>query len=198
VIFGRQVLSDRRSFACGVVHREITDEGLTAVDGVASAQFSAGTYVVNENAGSVTVGVTRSGNVSRPVTINYATSNGTAETSTDYVATSGALQFAPGETIKFFSVPIVDDDLVERTETINVSLSGAAGVVLGSPFNSTITILDDDKPLIATEENTGRAAALDSVTFVREPFSLTNVTFPAYLAATSWASKLAGSEMFQV
>ena len=140
-----------------------------------SAQFSASSYVVNENAGSMNVGVTRTGNVSTPVTINYATSNGTAETSTDYVATSGTLQFAAGETIKFFSVPIVDDDLVERTETINVSLSGSPGVVLGSPFNSTITILDDDKPLIATEENTGRAAALDSVTFVREPFSLTNV-----------------------
>lgn len=140
-----------------------------------SAQFSAGSYVVSENAGSVTVGVTRNGNITTPVTINYTTSNGTAETSTDYVATSGALQFAPGETIKFFSVPIVDDGLVERTETINVTLTAAAGVVLGSPFKSTITILDDDKPLLAVEETTGRAVALDSVTMVGEPFSLTNI-----------------------
>ena len=140
-----------------------------------SAQFSAAGYVVNENAGSVTIGVTRLGNVVTPMTINYATSNGTAETGSDYLATSGSLQFAPGETIKFFSVPIVDDNLVERTENINLVLSAANGTVLGSPFTSTITILDDDKPLLATEENSFRAAALDSVTFVRDPFSLTNV-----------------------
>lgn len=140
-----------------------------------SAQFSAAGYVVNENAGSVTIGVTRLGNVTTPATIDYATSNGTAETGSDYLATSGSLQFAPGETIKYFSVPIVNDDLVERTENINLVLSAATGTVLGSPFTSTITILDDDKPLLATEENSFRAAALDSVTFVRDPFSLTNV-----------------------
>lgn len=140
-----------------------------------SVQFSASNYVVNENAGSVTVGVTRTGNVTMPATINYATSNGTAESTTDYLATSGTLQFAPGETIKYFSVPIVNNGLVERAESINLSLSAPAGAVLGSPFTSTITIIDDDKPLIATEENSSRTAALDSVTMVREPFSLTNV-----------------------
>jgi hypothetical protein len=140
-----------------------------------SAQFSAAGYVVNENAGSVTIGVTRFGNVTTPATINYATSNGAAESGSDYLATSGSLQFAPGETIKYFSVPIVNDDLVERTENINLVLSAANGTVLGSPFTSTITILDDDKPLLATEENGFRAAALDSVTLVRDPFALTNV-----------------------
>jgi hypothetical protein len=44
----------------------------------------------------------------------------------------------------------------------------------GSPFTSTITILDDDKPLILTEENSSRAAVLDSVWFVRDPFPLGN------------------------
>lgn len=140
-----------------------------------SAQFSASNYVVNENAGSATVAVTRTGNTANAATINYATSNGTADSVSDYTSTSGSLQFAAGETVKYFSVPIIDDGLVERTENINVVLSSPSGVPLGSPFASSITIIDDDKPLLALEENSLRAVALDSVTNVRDPFALDDV-----------------------
>ena len=152
---------------------EIRGQFVTSLSSM-SAQFNATGVVTNENAGSVLVGVTRTGNATQLLTINYATSNGTAVAGSDYVATSGSLQFAPGETIKYFSVPLIDDGLVERTENINLVLSAPNGTVLGSPFTSTITILDDDKPLLAMEENSFRAAALDAVTMVREPFSLTN------------------------
>jgi aldose sugar dehydrogenase len=141
-----------------------------------SIQFNATNYIVNENAGSVTVAVTRIGNTSNPVTINYATSNGTGTTPGDYLNTSGSLQFAAGETIKNFVVPIVDDSIVERTENINVVLSlPGSGAMAGSPFTSTITILDDDKLLIAVEENTSRAVALDSVVLWRDPLSLVSL-----------------------
>ncbi|HZN00764.1 MAG TPA: PQQ-dependent sugar dehydrogenase, partial [Pyrinomonadaceae bacterium] len=74
-----------------------------------SIQFNATSYVVNESAGSVTVSVTRTGNTSNAVTINYATNNGTAEKPSDYTNTSGTLEFAAGETQKSFVVPITDD-----------------------------------------------------------------------------------------
>src|SRR6185369_15049733 len=139
-------------------------------------QFSATGYVVNENAGSVVVNVTRSGNTSSASTINYATTNGSAKQPEDYTSTSGSLQFASGETVKTFVVPIIDDALIEGNETINVILSSpCAGALEGPPFTSTITILDDDKPLILTDEITARAVALDSVTMLREPFSLRNI-----------------------
>jgi uncharacterized repeat protein (TIGR01451 family) len=141
-----------------------------------SVQFGATSYVVNENAGSVVLSVTRSGNVSNAVTINYATSNGTATQPGDYTSSSGVLQFAAGETVRSFVVPIINDETIEHPETINVVLSSpTAGAIEGSPFASTITILDDDKPLIVTEENTGRAVALDSVTMLGEPFPLTTI-----------------------
>ncbi|HEV8187661.1 MAG TPA: PQQ-dependent sugar dehydrogenase, partial [Pyrinomonadaceae bacterium] len=141
-----------------------------------SVQFGATNYVVNENAGSVVVNVTRSGNVSNAMTVNYATSNGTATQSADYISGSGSLQFAAGETVKSFVVPIVNDETIEHPESINVVLSSpTAGAIEGSPFTSTITILDDDKPLILIDESTGRAVALDSVTFLGEPFPLTNI-----------------------
>jgi uncharacterized repeat protein (TIGR01451 family) len=141
-----------------------------------SVQFGATSYIVNENAGSVVVTVTRSGNVSNAVTVNYATSNGTATQPSDYINSSGSLQFAGGETVKSFVVPIINDQTIEHPETINVVLSsGTAGAMEGSPFTNTITILDDDKPLILTEESTGRAVALDSVTLLGEPFPLANI-----------------------
>ena len=139
-----------------------------------SVQFGASSYVVNENAGNVVVTVTRIGNVSNPATVNYSTSNGTATQPGDYTSTSGSLQFAGGETVKTFVVPIINDQTIEHPETINIALSSSA-VMEGSPFTSTITILDDDKPLIVTEESTGRAVAFDSVTMLGEPFPLTNI-----------------------
>jgi uncharacterized repeat protein (TIGR01451 family) len=139
-------------------------------------QFSATSYIVNENAGSVVVTVTRSGNTTPASTINYATSNGSATQPGDYTSASGSLQFAPGETIKTFIVPIINDAFVEGNETINIILtSPTGGAVEGSPFTSTILILDNDKPLILTDEITLRAAVLDSVTMVREPFPLQNI-----------------------
>jgi hypothetical protein len=140
-----------------------------------SMQFSSTAYVVNENAGSVTVSVTRSGNTTLATTINYATSNGSAQQPSDYTSTSGSLQFAPGDSVKTFIVPIINDELVEGNETINVALSSPGGGVEGSPFTSSIVILDDDKPLILTDEITSRAVALDSVTMLGEPFSLGNI-----------------------
>ena len=140
-----------------------------------SIQFNATRYVISENAGSVRVDVTRIGNTSNAVTINYATSNGSATQPSDYTNASGSLQFAAGETVKSFVVPVIDDAAVEGTETINVSLSlPGDGGAEGSPFTSTVSILDNDKPLILLEENTTRAAVLDSPSFLRDPFPLEN------------------------
>jgi len=143
---------------------------------VSSIQFNATSYMVNESEGSATVAVTRIGNTTNAVTINYSTVDGSARSPADYITSSGTLQFAPGETIKSFSVPIIDDANVEGTENINLVLSAPGfGAVLGSPFTAAITVLDNDQPLILTEENTGRAVALDSVTMLRDPFPLDNL-----------------------
>jgi hypothetical protein len=140
-----------------------------------SVQFNATAYVVNESAASVTIGVTRIGNTGNAATINYATNNGAATQPGDYTNTSGSLQFAAGETIKFVNVPIVNDGVVERPESFSVVLSAVSnGVLEGSPFTSTITVLDDDRPVLMTEENTSRALAVESVWLMRDPFSLEN------------------------
>jgi hypothetical protein len=85
---------------------------------MSSIQFNATSYVVSESGGSATIAVTRIGNTTNPVTINYATNNGTATQPSDYINASGSLQFAAGETVKTFVVPIINDGTVEHSETL--------------------------------------------------------------------------------
>ena len=113
---------------------------------------------------------------SNTVTVNYATADNTAVAGVDYVATSGTLTFTAGQTSRTLSVGINGDVFNEDTVSFNVNLS--------SPTNATTndsqgvgTIVDDDAPVLATEENSQRAIALDTVTFIRDPFPITNTQY---------------------
>ena len=61
------------------------------------------------------------------VTVDYATSNGTATADEDYTETSGTLTFAAHDLSKTVSVPILDDALNEGNETFTLTLSNASG-----------------------------------------------------------------------
>ena len=83
---------------------------------------------VEEAAGAtVDFAVTMSRAASETVTVDYATSDGTAEAGLDYTATSGTLTFAPGETEKTVSVPVLDDSHDEGEETFTLRLSAVSG-----------------------------------------------------------------------
>ncbi|HEX8308136.1 MAG TPA: Calx-beta domain-containing protein, partial [Allosphingosinicella sp.] len=75
-----------------------------------------------------------------PVTIDYSTSDGTATAGSDYLAVSGQLSFAAGETSKTVSVPVIGDTVVEASETLTLTLSNATGATIGdSAGQGTIT-----------------------------------------------------------
>ena len=77
------------------------------------------------------------------VTVDYATADGTATAGDDYTATSGTLTFAPGETAKTVSVPIIDDTVDDSGETFTLVLSNASGAVLADA-EATGTILNTE------------------------------------------------------
>jgi Calx-beta domain len=108
--------------------------------------LSSNAYSVGEADGLVTISVVRSGgSAGGPVTVDYATSEGTATTGSDYVATSGTLTFGPGEASKGFTVPVTSDSAHEGDETFQVTLSNAGGGAnIGSPAGATVTITNDD------------------------------------------------------
>ena len=64
------------------------------------------------------------------VTVDYATEDGTATAAVDYTSSSGTLTFAPGDTQKTVSVPILDDTVEDDGETFKLVLSNASGATL--------------------------------------------------------------------
>ncbi len=114
-------------------------------DSPSTVSFLQPTYSVTENGGNASITVQRSGNLAKPATVNFATSNGTAIASSDYTATSGTLSFAAGETTKTISIPIINDTLIESSETLNIALSNPGRwTTIGSPSTATLTIVDND------------------------------------------------------
>lgn len=110
--------------------------------------FNASTVEGNPGApGTVTFEVRLSNPSYQTVTVMAGTVSGGGDTAVaglDYTATSGvALSFAPGETVKTFTVPLIGDWLDEADETFTVQLSGATNATLDAA-TATGTILNDE------------------------------------------------------
>ena len=91
---------------------------------VADAQAPEGTvlvFPVNMSAASA-----------EPVTVDYASADGTAVAGADYPAVAGTLTFAPGETAKTVEVAALADDEVEGEETVTLSLSNPQGATIAA------------------------------------------------------------------
>ena len=65
-----------------------------------------------------------------PVSVNYATANGTAVAGTDYTQTSGTLAFAQGVTSQIVTVPIITVAAGGLTKTFTINLSSASGATI--------------------------------------------------------------------
>jgi subtilisin family serine protease len=90
-----------------------------------------------------------------PVTVDYATADGTATSGSDYLPTSGTLTFVPGGPFQQqIQVYLIGDTLNEIHETFTVSLSHATGTA-AEPFvklQGVGTILDDDGSKLVIED----------------------------------------------
>jgi len=92
-----------------------------------------------------TFSVTLSAASDQPVTMSYATANGTATTSDgDYVAKTGTLTFAPGQTTKTITIEVKGDSKREANETFYLDLFGNSSNSLFTKNRGLGTILNDD------------------------------------------------------
>jgi Calx-beta domain/Beta-propeller repeat len=120
------------------------------VDDELALGFSAANYTVKESGGSATITVELTGVNVSPVTVGFATSDGTATATEDYTTRTGTLTFAPGGgptavRTRTFTVPILRDALVEVAETVHLTLSGLVGATLVTGRDvATLFITDDD------------------------------------------------------
>ncbi|UPY36285.1 Calx-beta domain-containing protein [Sediminicoccus sp. KRV36] len=124
--------------------------------------------------------VTLSAAASAPVTVNYATANGTATAGSDYTAKSGSLTFAAGETSKIVQIAVVGDRLAEASETFNLQISGAKGAAIGDGL-AVGTILNDDVAAALSTLSVSNASVLEGGS------GTTSLSFTVSLSAAATA-----------
>jgi len=92
---------------------------------------------------TVLAAVTLSGPLDVPLTITYATADGTARAGSDYVAATGTLTFAPGVVSQNIPIGIIGDTVGEATEQFYIDLTASLDGLIGQP-RMTISIGNDD------------------------------------------------------
>ena len=108
-------------------------------------QFSDVSYTVGEGDGTATITVDRVSGSVGAVSVNFATSDGTAIDGSDYTANSGTLSWSAGVAgSKTFTVAISDDSAAESAETIVLALSNPTGGAILGTDAAILTIDDND------------------------------------------------------
>ena len=153
----RLQMADGATVATGLAEGRITDNDDPPALGVSDVR-------VTEDAGELEFAVTLDAPSGLEVTLDYATSDGTATEPEDYREAAGSLTFAAGETQKTLLVEVVDDLLDEADETLTLTLSDAqhAGFTGGGlALAATGTIADDD-PVPTVQQVADVTAAEDA------------------------------------
>jgi hypothetical protein len=135
----------------------LSGPSMKAQEAPPTVQFASASYTVNENAGTAILTVTLSWSATGVVTVNYATSDGTAVVGTDYTAASGTLTFNPGVTSQTISIGIIDNDNYSNQSVyFTVALSQpSSNATLGTPSTTTVNVLDNDLAPVADIEIQG-------------------------------------------
>jgi chitinase len=76
----------------------------------------------------------------QPVTVHFATADGTAVAGKDYVAQSGTVTFAPGQTQATINVTVLADPLAAADLNFSLDLSNPLNGVLSGTGPATGTI----------------------------------------------------------
>ena len=153
--------------------------------------FSAASTNADEDDGTLTLTVARTGETLVAATISYATTNGTATGGSDFtVITSTDLDFTASEASKTINVTLTDDSADEPDESFTVDLTAGAHARLGSASNISINITDNDAtavtleaPSTAIDEDAG--AKTITVELGRELTGDETLTVPLTFAGTA-------------
>ncbi len=107
--------------------------------------LSVASVTVNENAGTLTLTVQRTGGSNDAVSVDYATADATATAGGDYVSASGTLDWADGNADdKTIDITITDDSDTEGNEAFTLALSNITGGAVYGTQSATVTISDDE------------------------------------------------------
>ena len=114
---------------------------------------------VEEKAGSISIMVQRLTDLDQPTTVSYGVSGGTATSGVDFVLNNGVLEFAAGVTEATIPLTILDDMLLEGSETLLLSLTNSASSWF---IEVPLTIIDNDIPPTLTVQPQSQTVLLGS------------------------------------
>ena len=91
---------------------------------------------------------------------------GTATAGQDYLSPAAArmVVFRPNTSAQWIDVPIFGDTAIEPNETFSVVLQNPSKATLGVKQNATVTIIDDDAPVVSLSPAVARALASGATT----------------------------------
>ena len=119
-----------------------------------------GDPIVDEASGEVSFVITLDRPSTSVVSISYATQDISALAGSDYVAASGVIRFAPGETAKTIKVGILNDSLNEGSESFALHLTNIVNAMMPDPIGIA-TINRNDSAAVATP-----AISINDITIV--------------------------------
>ncbi len=145
-------------------------------------QFASSAYSVSENAGSLSIAVTRTGGSGGAASVHYATANGTASHGVSYGQTSGILNWSSGDAAtKTFAVRILAPSAYSGTRSFSVSLTSPTGASLTSPATTSVSI-------IGSANSNGTASVALSSSAVTIASTATAVTITAQRSGKTTAA----------
>jgi hypothetical protein len=129
-------------------------------------QFSSATYTAAENVTPLVVTVTRTGDTTAAASVAIASADIGSTAGSDYTSVSTTLSWDAGDaTSKTLNLALLDDALVEGSETLSLTLSSPTGDTLGVNSVATVTISDFEEGKLAfsaatfaASESSGTAA----------------------------------------
>jgi uncharacterized repeat protein (TIGR01451 family) len=155
---------------------------VTVVEPPGTLQLAASSYAVPDNAGAVTVTVTRTNGSHGTVSVAYHTAGGSAVAGLDYWPVSGTLVFAQGVTSQTFTIPVIDNPNNTHDHAVQIVLDHpGGGAVLGPVTSAALTIRDIDPnltpPAVQELRMYGPASAITSLTlFFSKPLDPATAT----------------------
>jgi len=193
----------------GAVLGALSNAVLTILDNDSVIAFGAPSYSVAENAGSLTVTLTRAGSVGVPVSVNLSTVNGSAVGGVDFVPVSQTVFFGAGETNRSVNIPIIDNSRRDVLRSFQIQLgSPSVGAIIGTPA-VTVTLVDDDNAnivpagaVLVAESQSPTNNVIDSGETVTMNLALRNVgnlpatNLVAVLLATNGVASPSGPQSY--
>jgi Ca2+-binding RTX toxin-like protein len=160
--------------------------------------------VVDEKSGTVTfvisLGSIEGQSANSPITVDYATANGTASAGSDFAAATGTLTFAAGETVKTVTIDINDDDAAEGLERFFLNLDNASGATLLDDQGTAVIGANDATKVAQTRISVSNAIVSESDGYVDVVVSLGAPALAAvtvnYSASGSTATNSGGAADF--